>query len=273
MSELVVECVLYAGTALMMCLFALVWSYLSHKPMGMQTHFDAMLKDYMVISIAATVIGDLQNLGHGQFNRHPELVVVLIICHLAVGLGYLLQALATVSTRYILIFHPTWMDQVNERTYINGIRIAILLLSVLLTTFEYFASDIAKLDAYHRLTGICNDGSAPHSALWSVKVVVIIGVVSMFMMFLKIEVWKRQARVNVRLEGLEYSSATLRAMGLVILLGGSSTFLYVSLAKKERLVSLTFHTIFIILIMNLLPAVMILRNHNMSTYIGNVLSS
>lgn len=79
--------------------FYLIWSYLSKKPLGMQTLFDQMVKDLLIASVMSMLGHSLVNIDYNGLNA--TLATAILVNNYFWGLGLFLQFFTTMAIRYL----------------------------------------------------------------------------------------------------------------------------------------------------------------------------
>lgn len=102
MQSLVNERIFFYGLLAVVCLvavlcFAMIWTYLSKKPLGMQTMYDNMIKDLIVISIGALVGSSLANLDIAPTPPAPATLIVLL--QYCFGFAFFVQLFLAIAIR------------------------------------------------------------------------------------------------------------------------------------------------------------------------------
>lgn len=271
-AEILVTSILGFGTLFAMSLFNLIWTYLSKKPLGMQTYFDQVIKDLLVTSILCTWTSSLTTLGWGPFDLWPDLALVYMYVQLFTGMAMFTQMMMAVLVRYLFVFHSTVINSVDEKTCKIAFRLANFLLSAGCSTYEILFNDFRKGLTYHQLTGIRNDDIKPVSTI-TVNIIIVGNLVAIGLMHAKIEWSKHKAKV----QEMEYSFWTLRSVVSLLFVCGILQvlwFLGFFLDDDEYHANyaynkLRFHTMMMVFLFNFIPVILILRNHKIAEFAFN----
>lgn len=267
-AEMVIMTILGLVTLNSMALFNLIWTYLSKKPLGMQTCFDQMIKDLLVTSTACTLTSSLVTLGWGPFDLWPELAVAYIYAQTFVGIAMFTQMMMTVLVRYLSVFHSTVIDGIEEKTCKKTLRLANLIVSAGLSTYEYLADDFKKSQSYVHLTKIPNDHVEPLNAM-SVNVIIVANLLAILVMHTRIEWSKSKFQL-----GMDYSFWTLRSIVSILFVCGILQLLWLLefLFDDNDNYSyrrLKFHTMMSVFLFNLIPVILILRSPRIAEFAFN----
>lgn len=254
------------STCFTLLLFSTVWRYLSKKPLGMQTPFDQMIKDLLVSTFACSVTANMVHFRCGPFQSYPDLALAYFYFELFTAHTMFLQAFFTIFMRYLYICHASWINDVYDSTVIAMTRYINLGMSFLLASYELLFQDYRQGKMYQYLTNIPNEHvrNIPSS---TVKIMVAWVIIMVVIMQIRIEM--RRHRTNERIPDLGYSFWTLRSMAVLMSIGGLLVFLWLIDEMVDKNVAglrrLVLHTMANIIMMNLLPAVMILRHPQMAS--------
>ena len=268
--EILIISILCLGTLFAMSLFNLIWSYLSKKPLGMQTFFDQMIKDLLVTCTLCTWTSSLTTLGWGPFSLWPDLALVYMVVQLLSGTAMFTQMMMVVLVRYLYIFHSTAIDSIDEKTCKKAFRMVNFILSAGLTAHEFLAHDFRKGNTYFQLTGIPNDDIRP-LPMNAVNTIILGNLLAIGVMHAKIEWSKHKAKV----QEMEYSFWTLRSIVSLLFVCGILQVLwflgyFLDTDKKNYGYNkLTFHTMMMVVLYILAPVTLILRNPKISDFAFN----
>ena len=131
--RILLYCTLGLEWLIILAIFRLIWSYLNHKPLGksrtdvknkhkncttfdieigMQTLFDQMTKDLILASLGSAITASLSNSKYWSMNYF--VAIAIIWAQYFAGILFLGQLLSTFVTRYIIIYHPSTINDVEE---------------------------------------------------------------------------------------------------------------------------------------------------------------
>ena len=79
---------------------------------GMQTLFDQMTKDLILASLSAAITASLSNAKYWSMNYYVG--IAIIWAQYFASILFFGQLLSTVFTRYIIIYHPSVINDVEE---------------------------------------------------------------------------------------------------------------------------------------------------------------
>ena len=104
--------------------YRLMWKYLNHKALGMQTVFDQTLKVLIQSFLSLTLSSWLVFVKMTE--KYDEMIaLVLTKFHYFMLIWTYLWSLVLVLTRYLIIFHHEVMDNMEDSKYIK-VRLSIL---------------------------------------------------------------------------------------------------------------------------------------------------
>ena len=78
----------------------------------MQTLFDQITKDLLLASLSAVYTASLSNLNYWSMNYHVG--IAIIWAQYFAGILFFGQLLSTFVTRYVIIYHPNVINDVEE---------------------------------------------------------------------------------------------------------------------------------------------------------------
>ena len=78
----------------------------------MQTLFDQMTKDLIMAALSAAAIASLTNVKYWSMNYY--IAIAIIWAQYISGIIFFGQILSTFITRYIIIYHPSVINDVDE---------------------------------------------------------------------------------------------------------------------------------------------------------------
>lgn len=257
-------------TILAFVLFAIIGLYLTKKPTGMQTPFDQMVKDLLVSSYLCSILSKAMEIEWGKnslFSQYPKSALVYFYLMLIVGHAMFIQIFFTVSLRYLYIFHSTWVNEVDDGTIKTMSRGINFFASVILATFEMTVHDYSQGRIFMKMTKVPNENvkNLPAS---TVKTLVVLAMAMVLYMQFRIEVAKRRSKE--RIPDLGYSVWTLRSMALLLTICCAMTILWlvdvISIRETKSENRLIIHSMITMIMYNLFPAIMIIRNRAMSSW-------
>ena len=97
--------------------FRIIWSYLSHKPLGMQTLYDRMIKDLILAQIFAMVTTTASNVNFPVMQHYIAITIILV--NFLGGVTFFLQLFWTILVRYLSIFHPIVINGNDEKEVLS----------------------------------------------------------------------------------------------------------------------------------------------------------
>jgi hypothetical protein len=102
------------------CCCFIIWSYLSHKPLGMQTLLDTMIKElalskcaYLTVSTLSIIIVSFLT----PLNHYVALGISLTVMFLS--LQHSIQILLTMLTRLVSIFYAPHLADLDEDRFVT----------------------------------------------------------------------------------------------------------------------------------------------------------
>lgn len=249
-------------------LFATVWLYLSKKPMGMQTPLDQMVKDLLVLSYICSILAGIHYIECDLFINYPITALIYIYLLVVVGHSMFLQIIFTVSLRYLYIFHSTWINEVDDSTIKKVSRFITFSVSIFMASFELLSYDYKSGKIFLKMTGMTTK-KAQMLPNPTVKIMVMLVAITVLSIQLRIEVAKRQSKEKTPDFG--YSFWTLRSMAFMLTAGSALTILWFVDKKVTgiRENQQAIHVITSIIMFNILPAIMVLRNSSMTCWAKN----
>lgn len=265
LAENIIKGILALSTFITVALYHIIWKYLSKKPLGMQTCYDQAVKDLLIITFLASLTSNITTLGWGPFSVFPNMVVVYMSVQIFFGTLAFTQIMMTVLVRYAYIFHSTRINAVDDNLLLTILRKINFFASAASTTFECLSHDFRLGKTYQYLTKIPNDNiqSFPFS---TVKLIIIVDILAVIIMQAKIE-WGKYGTTNS--EVIEESFWKLRTIVSLTSLGSILCVLWlmdIFLEESYDYSRLKFTTTMNILLCNVCPLLLILRNEQISDF-------
>ena len=98
--------------------YRLMWKYLNHKALGMQTVFDqtlkVMIQSFLSLSLTSWLVFVKVT------EKYNETIALIITkCHYFIFISTYLWTLVLVLTRYVIIFHNEVIDNIEDSKYIK----------------------------------------------------------------------------------------------------------------------------------------------------------
>ena len=259
--------------------FSIIWYYISKKALGMQTMYDIMIKDMIMVSLASFIVATLVNLDIGPIN--PSLATFLADLQYCSGMVFLVQLLLMVGTRYVIIFHGHLLEELNEKVVVCFGRVSVALVSVVSTTYEIYTNNLGYGPVYEFLaTGHTTQANTPPLML-PLTVMTLLDSILMIYVHIRAECVlqkiKRQVNPNNPTESHDhtegdYSIGTIRVVvGLgVLIVTALGLWLGVShQARDLTLARLRMHVAFSWVTLNVIPMIFIVRNEKLTDYYVN----
>jgi hypothetical protein len=111
--------------------------YLTNKALGMQTLYDRVLKDLLkVFTLYNVVLTTSIIIGHLFWPVPNILINVLFVCDYVTQYILATTFLVTVCIRYMLVYHTSIIDCVDENQLIRYLRLSVLIAVMLMLIFE-----------------------------------------------------------------------------------------------------------------------------------------
>ena len=105
-------------------ILVLIWKYLKNKPLGMQTLLDSMIRDCILIVAPNLITSNLVFIKFQEEYSH-ETAIILIKTNQFVMMAWFLQVFATVTIRYLSIFHQGILNEIKDSTIVAISRIIV----------------------------------------------------------------------------------------------------------------------------------------------------
>ena len=102
---------------------SMIWIYISNKAPGMQTLYDCMIKDLVLVSMLRFAGRAAINMVFGKVP--PWLAVCLICFRFMSGMATLVQLFLVIVVRYLSIFYSHVIMELNEIKFVKKTRIFI----------------------------------------------------------------------------------------------------------------------------------------------------
>ena len=99
-------------------ILVLIWKYLKNKPLGMQTLLDSMIRDCILIVAPNLITSNLVFIKFQEEYSH-ETAIILIKTNQFVMMAWFLQVFATVTIRYLSIFHQEILNEIKDSTIVR----------------------------------------------------------------------------------------------------------------------------------------------------------
>ena len=254
-------------------LYALIWLYLSKKLTGMQTPFDQMVKDLLVLAYLGSVQSCILYMKLSIFVKYPPAALFYLYFSNIAGQSLFIQIFLTVFMRYLYIFHSWWINDVNDMTIIKVARSINMSVSIFLATLEMNLFDHRSGEIFQMMTEIPNESPVNFQAP-TIKITVMMMLAMILFVQIRIEVARRNTQE--KMPDFGYSSWTLRFLVFLLASSGALVILWfaveVTVIKRnygKGEIRMIINATVTILMNNLLPSVMILRNHSMTSWTQN----
>jgi hypothetical protein len=143
-------------------LCGIIHHYLTNKALGMQTLYDRVLKDLVkVFSLVNLFHTTTIIIGHLFWPVPNILASVLFLCYIFWLLLLATTFLVTLCIRYMLVYHTSIIDCIDENQLIKYVRLAVL------TTVTWmFIVDFPMLNSSH--IGMYQYAQSAHATICSV---------------------------------------------------------------------------------------------------------
>ena len=240
-----------------------IWVYLSKKPLGMQTIFDVMIKDLLLINLSVAVPTSLVNVEPLNEPWRPETAIVILLTTHTCGVALIMQAFTTVLVRYLTIFHGTWINQLREASVIWTSRMLVLVVSVVSAALEWCTEDMSLTLGYQHMTGqpVSNHHQSNSSTV-SVMALVLI-----FVIFVQIKIeWWVKCKGNLHL----FEELRTNRFGIIMIICLSGSFMAWMFLAKDASLRFFMHVYIHFISTVLLPLIFILRSPNIKNFISHV---
>ena len=242
--------------------FTIIWYYISKKPLGMQTVYDKIIKDLLVVSTLAFIGAILPTLVYGI--TPPWLASCLVCFNFLTVMAILVHFFLVMVVRYMSIFHGHIMMEMNEATLIPKTRGLLFLVIAALFTFDVISSDSTYGPLYNFLVnGEYENTDKPYKP-YLFKVMVAIDLI--FIVVLQVKVEQDSYRLS---ETTVYDKSTVRTvicivggLFLVILFILPWNYSHGSRVRMNTVITTS-------LVFNVIPMVFIIRNENMKKFIAS----
>ena len=181
----------------------LIWKYLRNKPLGMQTLFDSMIKDYILIVFANFISSNLIFIKFKDEYSH-ETAMTLIKIQTCVAVAMFLQIFIALIIRYMSIFHQGYLNDFKDSVIVFISRIFVGISAVVISILEDSGEGGAQ---YVFLTGKAFDPvKAPKLVIF--KAILLANFVLVIFVQVRIELLNR--RLNSQLPYLSSSQKKSR---------------------------------------------------------------
>ena len=181
----------------------LIWKYLRNKPLGMQTLFDSMIKDYILIVFANFISSNLIFIKFKDEYSH-EIAMTLIKIQTCVAVAMFLQIFIALIIRYMSIFHQGYLNDFKDSVIVFISRIFVGISAVVISILEDSGEGGAQ---YVFLTGKAFDPvKAPKLVIF--KAILLANFVLVIFVQVRIELLNR--RLNSQLPYLSSSQKKSR---------------------------------------------------------------
>ena len=138
--------------SLTFCLLLVIWMYLSKKPLGMQTVFDDMIKDLIILRILLVISSASINLDLGLRPWNPTMAFMAVLFQHAIAFALIMQVFATVLIRHLSIFHGTMINDLSDSQIIWTSRISISATSIMVTAWEWYEENLGYGPGFQAMT-------------------------------------------------------------------------------------------------------------------------
>ena len=116
-------------------ILVLIWKYLKNKPLEMQTLFDSMIKDYILIVFANFISSNLIFIKFKDEYSH-EIAMTLIKIQTCVAVAMFLQIFIALIIRYMSIFHQGYLNDFKDSVIVFISRIFVGISAVVISILE-----------------------------------------------------------------------------------------------------------------------------------------
>ena len=170
-------------------IFYVVWKYLSSKPLGHRTVLDVLIKDNIVVCTICFITVTVIYLKFVDVYSHEAATIILMINQSATT-AFLLQIMVTNGIRYLYIFNPGFMHDMEDQMISRATRIFVGLGSVA----SAFLNDAGKGGLeYNYLTNSKVDGILVHQRKhWFFRSILILNMLMLIVAQARIEMFKKQ---------------------------------------------------------------------------------
>ena len=260
----IVSAILGSFTAFM------VLKYLNKKPLGMQTIFDEIIKDYIYLNMLdwLTFVATFTAKFFAPLNHYT--ISTIIICKITVSSAVINQLSILMLIRYLYVFYPT---QINNAHFAKNLA-RLFLVYISFTTA--LLVDKKSMTFYFIAGGkIIENGNNAHP-LTKPPIVFFIttGVCLMILIFTQYKIEKFNQSVDSQEQHVEeaggeyqnssdtYSKNTYRIVLLILSIFITLVVLYLSLTTGVHSIDIIFKLLAIkhIILHNVIPIIFIVRN-------------
>ena len=163
---------------------------------GMQTIFDAMIKDLILIGIITFAFSTIIHINFGSTAWNQNLAITALVLHFISAFAMFVQVFNTVLVRYLSIFHSPLLHEWNEDSVILTSRGFAAFLSCLAVTYEAVFNGYGQGPMFDHMTKqVTSSGKKPAHFL-TMEILVITVFIWVIYVFLKIEKYKAMASLN-----------------------------------------------------------------------------
>ena len=259
----------------------MVLKYLNKKPLGMQTVFDEIIKDFIYVNMLDCLIFNTSEIAVTFFAPFNHYVMsTMMICRLTVAIAVINQLSILMVIRYLYVFYPSQMNDAHfAKNFARLFLVYISFTTALFvdkknTPFYYIASGQNIENGFDAKTDIAK----PISNL--IVFSITMGVCGMILVFTqcKIEKFNRSVasqQQDVQVEENQnssdrYRNSTIRIALIILFLLLTSVTMYHLLVRRpwvNILDILRTRTLKEITLYNIIPMIFIVRNDTLFCFV------
>ncbi len=126
----VTEALMVAVATIFAICSAIIWSYVSNKPLGMQTLLDSLMKDLILHSslpnLYMLITGVLFNF---FYPLNLTAGYIFVNSYYFVAHAFFASSLSFIIVKFTTIFHPSWIEDIQDSKVLKFVRLSVFLVS------------------------------------------------------------------------------------------------------------------------------------------------
>lgn len=234
----------------------------------MQTIFDAMIKDLILVGLATFANGTLIHINFGVA-WNPTLAKIALISNFFLAFCLFCQVFMTVLVRYLNIFHSGLISDWNEDIVVPRSRLTIWILAAFCTSYETLENDYGQGPIYEFMIKKPEENTKQNR--WVTMESLVLSVV-LFVLFVhfRIEMYKRQSLPNnATHQDVANNIGIIRVSTFLalIVIGITMTWFVASVFVTDHAVhSARIHIVSSMLLYNVFPMLIIKRSPKINAF-------
>jgi hypothetical protein len=258
--------------------------YLTNKALGMQTLYDRVLKDLLkVFTMYNVVLTTLIIVGHLFWPVPNILINVLFVCNKVTMYLLATTFLVTVSIRYMLVYHTSIIDCVDENQLIRYMRLGVLTAVTLMLIFELPIFNLNNSSTEYDVMKYGTPGETSSDSIKPIKYMVITDLVGAVYLHFRLEydaimVYQENRWFNICSNGSPpvvnvedgdrggYSLNTIRMFSLLCIIVIVSPMVFLKSLGEINLFNIFIHFV----MFDVIPLLAIVNNSKLKKHAKNI---